>query len=79
MIDGYLAHRAEREAAILEALASGPLTPEEIVEHVYTDTSPALYPLAAMSVRAHLEFAERKGVTLEDGGRWRLVGDASAR
>ncbi|MPZ70434.1 MAG: MBL fold metallo-hydrolase [Actinobacteria bacterium] len=79
VIDGYLAHRAEREAAILEALAGGPLTPEEIVEHVYTDTDPALHPLAAMSVLAHLEFAEQKGVTLEDGGRWRLVGDTSAR
>lgn len=73
VIDGYLAHRAEREAAILEALSSGPLTPEEIVERVYTDTPPALHPLAAMSVLAHLEFAGRKGVTLEDGGRWRLV------
>lgn len=73
VIDRLLAHRAEREAAILAALSDGPLTPEEIVARVYTDTAPALHALAQCSVLAHLELAEAKGATLRDGFRWRLV------
>lgn len=73
VLGGYLAHRAEREAAILAALSDGPLTPEEIVARVYTDTPSHLHALAQYSVLAHLEFAEAKGTTLRDGIRWRLV------
>lgn len=73
VLGGYLAHRAEREAAILAALADGSLTLEEIVALVYTDTDPALHALAQYSALAHLELAEAKGATLRDGMRWRLV------
>ncbi len=54
-IQEYIQHRYEREAKILAAMGSDTVTIPEIVVRVYTDVSPALHPLAAMSVKAHLE------------------------
>ena len=48
------AHRLLREAAILQALASGPSTAWHITETVYTDTPRALLPAALRNVLAHL-------------------------
>jgi glyoxylase-like metal-dependent hydrolase (beta-lactamase superfamily II) len=61
LIDSYLAHRAEREAAIVAALGDEGASIDDVVARVYTDTPPNLHPLAAYSVRAHLEMAEEDG------------------
>jgi glyoxylase-like metal-dependent hydrolase (beta-lactamase superfamily II) len=53
-VEGYLAHRLEREAQVLAALAAGDRTPAEIVARVYAGVDPALHPAAELSVRAHL-------------------------
>jgi glyoxylase-like metal-dependent hydrolase (beta-lactamase superfamily II) len=53
-VEGYLAHRLEREAQVLAALAAGDQTPAEIVARVYAAVDPALHPAAELSVRAHL-------------------------
>ncbi|MGH2693998.1 MAG: MBL fold metallo-hydrolase [Actinomycetota bacterium] len=70
VIDGYIAHRAERESAILDALARGPLTVEEIVAHVYTDVPEVLHPIAAHQVLAHLEQFDNDGRAHLKEGRW---------
>lgn len=54
VIDRYIAHRAERERQILDALAAGCTAPESIVPRVYGPLSPVLLPAAAESVLAHL-------------------------
>ena len=70
----YLAHREEREAQVLEALADGPRTITEMVEVIYADRPKDVRPLAARSVLAHLlkladeGRAERTGKT--DEGPW---------
>ncbi|HET6813652.1 MAG TPA: MBL fold metallo-hydrolase, partial [Actinomycetota bacterium] len=51
---GYLAHRRDREAQVLAALAAGDRTPAEIVARVYAEVDPSLHPAAELSVRAHL-------------------------
>ena len=57
----YLRHRAGREEQVLQALASGPVTPEEIVPQVYADEIPqSLFEAAARSVLAHLLKLERE-------------------
>ena len=61
-IEQYLAHRAERLAQVEAALAAGDHTPAEIVQRVYADVDPAVWPAAELSVRAQLEY-------LEDGSR----------
>ena len=53
-VEGYLAHRLEREAQVLAALDAGDRTPAEIVARVYAAVDPALHPAAELSVRAHL-------------------------
>jgi glyoxylase-like metal-dependent hydrolase (beta-lactamase superfamily II) len=50
----YLEHRWERERQILEALDQGAATIGQVVERVYAAVDPALWPLAARSVGAHL-------------------------
>lgn len=54
-ISEYIAHRLERERAILSALEAGAESPAEIVKIVYTDVAESLWPLAEKSVEAHLE------------------------
>jgi glyoxylase-like metal-dependent hydrolase (beta-lactamase superfamily II) len=70
----YLAHREEREAQVLGALADGARTVAEMVEVIYADHPKDVRPLAARSVLAHLlkladeGRAERTGKT--DDGPW---------
>lgn len=55
VVASYLAHRQEREAQVLAALAAGCRTPQQIVARIYTGVDPALHPFAERTVRAHLD------------------------
>ena len=55
-IEGYQAHRAERLEQVRAALAAGADTPRAVVELVYADVDPALWPAAELSVRAQLDY-----------------------
>jgi hypothetical protein len=57
----YRAHREERERQVLDALAEGACTPEDIVATVYADYPPEVHALGARSVLAHLLKLEREG------------------
>jgi glyoxylase-like metal-dependent hydrolase (beta-lactamase superfamily II) len=65
-VEGYLAHRREREAQVLAALAAGGRTPAEVVARVYAEVDPALHPAAELSVRAHLVKLVREGRVASD-------------
>ena len=54
LIDEYLAHRAQREQQILQAMLEGARTVAEIVRRVYPALPASLSDAAADSVRAHL-------------------------
>ena len=69
-VEGYIAHRHERDGQILAAIGAGAATVDEIVQDVYAAIDPRLHPVAAQSVDAHLRKLVREGrVTayLEDG------------
>jgi Beta-lactamase associated winged helix domain len=68
-VEGYLAHRRDREAQVLAALAAGDRTPAEIVARVYAAVDPALHPAAELSVSAHLAKLVAEGRVTEAGGR----------
>jgi len=53
-LDEYLEHRAMREQQVLDALAEGARSPEELVAEIYADYPPEVLELAARSVLAHL-------------------------
>jgi glyoxylase-like metal-dependent hydrolase (beta-lactamase superfamily II) len=52
-LDWLIAHRKGREAAILEALDTAPMTAAEITARVYADTPKGLLPAARRNVLAH--------------------------
>jgi hypothetical protein len=62
VIDGYLEHRLVREQQILGSVVNGAGTIGEIVEWVYVDVDPGLYPMASRSVAAHLRKLSEEGV-----------------
>lgn len=69
----YLAHRAQREQQILDALSGGPVTVDSIVGLIYQGVAPGLVAMAARNVRAHLRKLEDEGSVVETGGAWRLT------
>ena len=70
----YVAHRLGREAKVLAAVARrGEVgaTPEDVVPDAYDDVPPAIWPIALLSVRAHLQKLEGDGrVRAADGSRY---------
>jgi glyoxylase-like metal-dependent hydrolase (beta-lactamase superfamily II) len=69
VIEGYIAHRLERDAQIRAAVGAGAETVADIVARVYREVSPALHPVARLSVLSHLHKLEREGQVV------RLPGD----
>jgi glyoxylase-like metal-dependent hydrolase (beta-lactamase superfamily II) len=55
-LDYYISHRHERLAEVTAALNAGDRTTQEIVARVYSDVDRNLWPFAAWSVRAALEY-----------------------
>jgi glyoxylase-like metal-dependent hydrolase (beta-lactamase superfamily II) len=69
LFEHYIAHRTGREEKIALALAAKCATPEgangvtalELLPTAYDDASPAVWPIAKLSIDAHLEKLEREG------------------
>jgi glyoxylase-like metal-dependent hydrolase (beta-lactamase superfamily II) len=75
LIDGYLAHRADREAQIVAILRRRPATVEEIAPEIYGRLAESIGAAAAQTVHAHLvKLAEEGQAVTDDSERWRLVG-----
>lgn len=68
----YIAHRLGREAKVLDSLraAGGWASVAELVPGAYADAPQSVWPLAAMSLSAHLEHLEELGQARRDGARW---------
>jgi hydroxyacylglutathione hydrolase len=62
-------HRQAREAAILRALDRDSRTIGEIVAAVYIGLDPALAGAAALSVTAHIDWLEERGLVTKAGDR----------
>ncbi len=73
VFERYIEHRLDRKRAILATLSSGPRSVEDIVAAVYTDTPPALHPIAVYSVLAQLELSLAEGDVATDGDVWRVA------
>ncbi|MDE0801821.1 MAG: MBL fold metallo-hydrolase [Acidimicrobiales bacterium] len=71
-IDEYLAHRLEREAQVLAAVAGGTTTIDAIVADLYPGLIEELVPRAAQSVHAHLRKLAAEGSVVGDDpeGAW---------
>jgi glyoxylase-like metal-dependent hydrolase (beta-lactamase superfamily II) len=60
-LDYYISHRHERLAEVTAALEAGDRTTTDIVARVYRDVDRSLWPFAAWSVRAALEYLHDRG------------------
>jgi ribonuclease/clavin/mitogillin len=69
----YIAHRAAREARIVEALPPTGATLEQVVEHAYSDTPPFLHPVAQRSALATLEKLVEEGRVRAEQGSYFLI------
>ena len=61
VLDSYLQHRQERLEQVRQALAAGADSPRAVVERVYADVDPVLWPAAELSVRAQLAHLSEPG------------------
>jgi glyoxylase-like metal-dependent hydrolase (beta-lactamase superfamily II) len=57
----YIDHRLAREAALVQALAHGRRTVDELLDAAWSDAPAALRPVAALSLAAHLDKLEEEG------------------
>ena len=76
LFDKYVAHRLLREGKVLAALqgagAAG-ATVGDLVPTAYADTPMLLWPIAALSLEAHLGKLIQDGKARKDGGRYVVV------
>ncbi len=69
----YSSHRLQRERQVLQVLAeNGSADVDTIVRAIYSDVVPALLPMAARNVRAHLGKLSDEGRAAQLGESWRL-------
>jgi len=68
LLEGVLKHRAEREAKLVAALASGVRSREALLARVYDDVPPELTAAAARSLAAGLEKLVEEGRVPSVGG-----------
>lgn len=57
-IEEYASHRRERERLLLEALAAGKRSEDELLAAAWSDVPAGLRPAAALALRSHLEKLE---------------------
>lgn len=60
-LDAYLEHRLDRERRLLDALARGLTSEDELLDAAWDDAPAELRPFAAVSLRAHMEKLREEG------------------
>ncbi len=60
-LDGYVAHRLDRENRLLAALDDGLRSVDELLDRVWDDAPAALRPAAAVTLAAHLDKLDDEG------------------
>ncbi len=70
-LDEYLAHRAWREAKVLEALGPEAQAVEQLVKKVYDDVASMVWPIAERNTLAILEKLRREGRVVQQGEQFR--------
>ncbi len=79
LFERYIAHRLMRENKVFSALKSAPpdgATVAALVPRAYDDTPLALWPIAALSLEAHLGKLVKEGKVAEIDGRY-MVGSGA--
>jgi glyoxylase-like metal-dependent hydrolase (beta-lactamase superfamily II) len=74
LLRAYIGHRLARERQIVDVLALGPASPDEIALRIYPpDLAPELWPAARENVLAHLIKLREEQRAVQDERHWRLA------
>ncbi|MCB9591328.1 MAG: MBL fold metallo-hydrolase [Sandaracinaceae bacterium] len=75
LLDHYVAHRLAREAKVRDALRDhgGPAQPMDLVPVAYADAPKLVWPLAVLSLEAHLIKLEEDGAAERTAAGWVFV------
>ena len=73
LIDGYIAHRLQREQQIIDALAAGAHTIPEMRRRIYSDLDPRLEKAAEVQIAAHLIKLQEEGRVDAREGRYIIL------
>lgn len=73
LLEHYVAHRLKREEKVVRAIEGGAQTVESALPLAYDDTPRELWPLARMSLEAHLHKLELEGRVAREGSKLRLT------
>lgn len=68
-LDGYLSHRLERERRLLEALARGRRSVDDLLDAAWPDVPAELRPAAAVTLAAHMDKLDGEGRLPADAQR----------
>lgn len=66
----YIGHRLMRETRVAASLQASPQTLDELVQVAYADTDESLWPIAKMSLEAHLIKLEGESAAKRKNGGW---------
>lgn len=70
VFERYIAHRLLREARVLDALGAAPQALDALVTRAYADTPPHVWPLALLSLEAHLVKLVEEGKAQRSAQGW---------
>ncbi|MCO5091838.1 MBL fold metallo-hydrolase [Bosea sp. (in: a-proteobacteria)] len=70
-VEDLIAHRVNREKAILQTLREGPSSAWSLMDRLYSKTHPWLRQAAERNVIAHLLKLRSEGLVRDDGDCWR--------
>ncbi len=74
ILDWTIEHRLKREQKVIEKLQDlPPLSLQDLTPAVYDDVDKSLYPMARMSLWAHLIKLQSDGLAIEQDGCWALI------
>jgi glyoxylase-like metal-dependent hydrolase (beta-lactamase superfamily II) len=72
LIEQYIAHRFEREAQVVEALAGGATSASAMRQRIYPDLDPRLHGAAEIQIAAHLIKLVEDGRIVERGDSYAI-------
>jgi glyoxylase-like metal-dependent hydrolase (beta-lactamase superfamily II) len=73
-LDGYIAHRRQREEKVRGSIpAAFGLSAEQLLPLAYDDTPESMYPVAVRSLQAHLDKLVTEGLVEEYNGEYRRL------
>lgn len=74
VVQKFIAHRTQRQQKLVDELQRAPSSEEELLPRVYADVDERMYPFAARSLLAGLQWLEEEGRARTEDNVWTYTG-----